>query len=475
MSALSLANLKKTLYYLKHNDLRSTWYAIRERLGQEKEAYVFEEISQEEWDAQRRWAAGCDPAAQGSTAQGNTAPSNAAPSNAASFRPVFSIIVPAYRTREAHLKALCDSVLGQSYPHWQLVLADATEDDRVEKVAAEYGDERICYVHLKENGGISRNSNQALSYTKGDFIGLLDHDDVLTSNALYEMALRIAEGRQEGVDIKLLYSDEDKCDSMGESFFEPNYKEKFNLDLILSNNYICHFMMMESNLLKELSFRPEYDGAQDYDLVLRAVERLLPKEEQIAYIPKVLYHWRRHAASTADNPQSKQYAYEAGRKAVQDFADRQGWAAKAVHMKHPGFYGLQYAASPLCDRPDLAAVGGKILKKGKIAGGRWTEEGILLYEGLPAFYSGYLHRAMLAQDADAVDIRCIQVREECREIFEKETGVMYKELPDKPVFDVSLLPEGTDLQKVSMALGKAFRKAGYRILYLPEMSLQLPE
>lgn len=448
MSSLSIANLKKTLYFLQHNGLRSTWYAVREKLEKKKESYVFEEISKEEWDAQHRWAQSYE------NFSGNNFP-------------VFSIIVPAYHTQEVYLRALFDSVLQQSYPYWQLVLADATEDDSVEKVVAEYADERICYVHLKENGGISRNSNQALSHATGEFIGLLDHDDVLTWDALYEMAAQIVKSRQEGTDIKLLYSDEDKCDNLGKDYYEPNHKEKFNLDLILGNNYICHFLVMESNLLKELKFRPEYDGAQDYDLVLRATERLMSDEGQIVYIPKVLYHWRCHAASTADNPQSKQYAYEAGLRAVQDFADRQGWNAKAVYLKHPGFYGLQYAGSPFCDRPDLAAIGGRILKKGKIVGGRWTEEGILFYGGLPASYSGYLHRAILSQDADAVDIRCIQVREECKEIFERETGVIYKELPDKHIFDVSLLPEGTDLQQVSIALGKAFREAGYRVLYLP--------
>lgn len=459
------ANLKKTLYYLKRNGLRSTWYAARERLEEGKgKPYLFTAISEEEWNAQRKWA-------EEEKAAGRELPT-------------FSIVVPAYGTGEVYLRELFGSVLQQSYPYWQLVIADATEDDRVEKVAAEYRDRdscrdkdscrdrdsRICYVHLKENGGISRNSNQALSYVTGEFTGLLDHDDVLTSDALYEMAAQIMKGRQEGFAVRLLYSDEDKCDSTGTQYFEPNYKEKFNLDLILSNNYICHFLVMESNLIKSLKFRAEYDGAQDYDLVLRAAERLMSQESQIVHIPKVLYHWRCHADSTAENPRSKQYAYEAGLRAVQDFADRQGWKAEAVSLKHLGFYGLRYTASPFQSRKDLAAIGGRILRKGKIVGGRWTDEGILLYEGLPAFYSGYLHRAALSQDTDAVDIRCIQVREECREIFEKETGVIYKELPDKHIFDISVLPEGTDYRQVSIALGRAFRRAGYRILYLPEMT-----
>ncbi|MCM1327135.1 MAG: glycosyltransferase [Bacteroidales bacterium] len=462
MGRRNLANLKKTIYYLKKNGLRSTWYAVREKLEQEKAApYVFEGVSKEEWNKQRNWA-------QKEKAQGRKLP-------------VISIIVPAYRTQEAYLRQLLDSLLQQSYPHWQLVLADATEDDSVERIVAEYrdrdscrdGDSRICYVHLKENGGISANSNQALAYVTGEFTGLLDHDDILTEDALYEVAARIVTAAQEGTRIGMLYSDEDKCGDIENEYFEPNYKEKFNLDLILGNNYICHFLVTESALLRELKFRQAYDGAQDYDLILRAAERLLPEEERIVYIPKVLYHWRSHALSTAENPFSKEYAYQAGLKAVQDFADRQGWEARAVSLQHPGFYRLEYQKSPFEHRADLAAVGGRVLHRGKIAGGRWTEEGILLYEGLPAFHSGYLHRAMLSQDADAVDIRCIQVREECREIFEKETGVIYKELPDKQIFDISLLPEGTDIKNLSIALGRAFRKAGYRILYLPTMIVEV--
>lgn len=454
MRGRNLANLKKTLYYLKRNGLHSTWCAVREKFGQKKAApYVFEAVSKEEWNAQREWA-------EEEMAQGQELPT-------------ISIIVPAYRTPEPYLRQLFHSLLQQSYPYWQLVLADATEDDSVEKVAVEYKDDRICYVHLKKNSGISENSNQALSYVTGEFTGLLDHDDILTGDALYEMAAQIVKARQEGICLGLLYSDEDKCGDTEGEYFDANNKEKFNLDLILANNYICHFLVMESNLLKELRFRQEYDGAQDYDLILRAAERLQHEEERIVHIPKVLYHWRCHASSTAENPLSKQYAYEAGLRAVQDFADRQGWEAKAAALQHPGFYKLEYQGSPFAHRLDLAAVGGRILRKGKITGGRWTDEGILLYEGLPAFHSGYFHRAMISQDADAVDIRCIRVREECREIFEKETGVIYKELPDKQIFDVSLLPEGTDFCKLSIALGRAFRKAGYRILYLPEITVNI--
>lgn len=446
MGKINRANLKKTIYYLKRNGIVNTWYAAKERMEEAgKEPYRYEAPTAQELEKQRTENPG--------------------------FSGMISIVVPAYRTREQYLRELITSVQEQSYPDWELVLADASGDDSVSRVVQDYADKRIRYVRLEDNAGIAENTNRALRYAKGTYIGLLDHDDVLTPDALYEVAAQIAQGKEKGIGIKVLYSDEDKCNGDRTQYFEPNRKEKFNLDLLLSNNYICHFLVMESSLIKELGFRKEYDGAQDYDLVLRAAERLLDREEQIVHIPKVLYHWRCHTASTAENPQSKQYAYEAGRRAVQDFADRQKWNAKAVMLRHLGFYELQYSSSPVELRQDLGAVGGRILINGKVAGGRMTKEGILFYEGLPASYSGYLHRAVLPQNADAVDIRCIQVRRECYPLFEKITGVPYRETSSLRVFDVSTLPAGTDLREVSIALCGALRDAGYRILYLPSMTV----
>lgn len=445
MSKLNKENIRKTLYYLKRNGVVNTWHAAMERMEEGKEIpYCYEAPEEQELERQRR--------------------------EAKQFEQItISILVPAYHTPELYLHELIDSIQAQTYPYWELVLADASDDESVENMVREYRDTRIKYIRLEKNEGISENTNCALEYATGKYIGLLDHDDVLTEDALYEVALRIAEGGS------VFYSDEDKCNGDQSEYFEPNFKEKFNLDLLLSNNYICHFLVMESALMKELRLRAEYDGAQDYDLILRAAERFLQNEEEIVHIPKVLYHWRCHTASTAANPQSKEYAYEAGRRAVQDFVDRNGWSAEVVHLKHVGFYQLSYLAGPLHNRTDLGAVGGRILANGKIAGGRMDEDGELFYEGLPATYSGYLHRAVLAQDADAVDIRCIRVRGECIPVFEKITGVIYKEIPGTAIFDASTLPEGTDYCKLSVALGKAIREAGYRILYQPAMTVNLKD
>lgn len=153
---------------------------------------------------------------------------------------LFSILVPTYRTPENYLREMIDSVLAQTYGSFELILADASGDESVKQVVDTYEDKRIRYIRLAENKGISGNTNEALKHATGLYTGLLDHDDLLTPDALYENAMAIAEARSRGIRPQLLYSDEDKCDENGENYFCPHKKEEFNLDLILSNNYICH-------------------------------------------------------------------------------------------------------------------------------------------------------------------------------------------------------------------------------------------
>lgn len=483
MGILNTANLKKTIYYLKRNGFRKTVSAMRERLARRSQAsYQWEPVSEETRAAQRRHAAeGLSDIC-------------------------FSIVVPTFRTPEKYLRDMITSVINQTYPKWELILADATENETTETDAPEnttnvierrgknvctheisgkrikaaveaYGDSRIRYYHLAFNGGIADNTNQGIDMVSGDYVGLLDHDDMLTDNALYEMAVRIEQERQKGIELQLLYSDEDKCNEDGRIFYDPNIKEGFNQDLLLSNNYICHFMVMRRELIQKLRLRREYEGAQDYDLVLRGVSETLTHggENQIAHIPLVLYHWRCHTGSTAENPKSKLYAYEAGRKAVQDFVNRKDWNARAVDTEHLGFYRLEYQEDILRMRPELAALGGPVIQDGKIAGGRMSLEGQVFYEGLSVSYSGYLHRAVLQQEAEALDIRNIEVREELRELFEEITCVSYRTLPGTDTFDPSALPRETDYRSLGVKLGAAFRQRGYKLLYLPDRKRILPK
>lgn len=226
-------------------------------------------------------------------------------------------------------------------------------------------------------------------------------------------------------------------------------------------------------MMKELLLRREYNGAQDFDLALRAADRLFGREDRIAHVPKVLYHWRCHTLSTAANPKSKLYAYEAGRRAVQDFLDRRHWRASVCDTPHLGFYAVQYADSPLKIRRELGAVGGRLVCKGKTVSGRLSKTGDIFYAGLPLNYSGYLHRAVLAQDAEALDIRNLEVASSWRESFERLTGVPYATLPGTEIFDASTLPPDTDYIALSLVVCGELRQQGFKLLYLPERTMEI--
>ncbi len=252
--------------------------------------------------------------------------------------PKISIVVPLFRTPEKFLTQMIDSVRQQTYPHWELCLANGDpSDETVKKVLARYlaEDSRIKAKDLKENLGISGNTNAALQMAEGEFIGLLDHDDLLAPEACYEAVKRIT--ANPGIDV--LYSDEDKVSMDTTRYFEPHFKPDFNLDLLRGNNYICHFFLVRKKLLEQVGgFRKEYDGAQDYDLILRCCEAA----GEICHIPKVLYHWRMHQQSTAQNPESKMYCYDAGKRAIEAHLQRTGVKGEVSYTENLGFYRVKY-------------------------------------------------------------------------------------------------------------------------------------
>ena len=306
MGVLSVSNFRKAFYYLRKNGIKNTWYAVWERLLEAKgEAYRYLSPSEVVLAQQRQ--------------QGEA------------FSCTISILVPAYETPEAYLRQMVDSLLAQSYGRWELIVADASRTAQVRKVMEQYQDRRIRYLLLEDNRGISENTNAALAVASGDYVGLLDHDDVLTPDALYEMVLAIQSAEKNGKTVAFAYSDEDKCDAEAKRYYEPHVKSRFTLDLLFSNNYICHFLVIKAELMKKTGFRKEYDGAQDFDLVLRAFLHKEPTDE-ILHVNKVLYHWRCHESSTAANPQSKLYAYEAGKRAVES-ALEEYWYSVAVRRR----------------------------------------------------------------------------------------------------------------------------------------------
>ena len=263
------------------------------------------------------------------------------------YEPVFSIVIPLYNTRIKFLREMIDSIINQTYGRWELCLADGTgENSPLIPVLKEYAekDTRIKYSVLKDNNGISENTNAAISMASGEYIVLADHDDIVPANALFECAKALNEGKQTGKNIDVIYSDEDKVDMKGKKYFEPHFKSDYNIDLLCSMNYICHLFVVKSSLVDELKkrdgavLRREYDGAQDHDFILRCCELA----ENVYHIPKILYHWRCHLDSTAANPESKMYAFEAGRKAVEEHYKRIGVPAEVVHGQFYGMFKTNY-------------------------------------------------------------------------------------------------------------------------------------
>lgn len=260
--------------------------------------------------------------------------------------PRISVAVPAWHTPERFLVQLIDSLGNQSYANWELVIADAGAAEPEEEgkgrsvrgIVSEYAaaDSRIRYVPLPGNGGIAENTNAALRAASGEYVGFLDHDDFIEPDALYRIARAVTDT---GAD--LLYTDEDKVTADLGKYYQPHFKPGFSPDLLRSNNYITHFLVVKKTLAEEAGlFDPDMDGAQDYDFILRCTERA----EKIVRVPGVLYHWRTHESSTADNPMSKQYAYDAGKRAIEAHLKRTGTAGEVEALPDFGFYRVRYPA-----------------------------------------------------------------------------------------------------------------------------------
>ncbi len=257
-------------------------------------------------------------------------------------QPKISILVPTWNTPEKYLREMIDSVQNQTYTNWELCIADASVAEggsRNEQVAAilkEYAakDSRIRYVLLDSNLGISGNTNAAAKLACGDYVGLLDHDDILAPDALFEVAAAVNAGNPD-----VLYTDEDKINMEGTFHFDPNLKPDFAPDLLRSHNYITHFFVARRSLLEKIGyFRKEYDGAQDYDLILRATEQT----DHIVHIPKILYYWRNHPGSTSQNPESKLYAYDAGTRAIAASLERTGDKGTVTRLDLWGLNHVRY-------------------------------------------------------------------------------------------------------------------------------------
>ena len=253
------------------------------------------------------------------------------------LEPKISVVVPMYNTKEKFFKELIKCMMDQTYSNWELCLADGSpkQNENLKKYYEQ--DERIKYKFLNGNLGIAGNSNAAIEMATGDYIALLDHDDVLADYALYEIVYNL----NKFPNAEFLYSDEDKIDENGNRY-DAYFKPDFAPDTLRCQNYICHFSVFKKELMEKLGgFRENYDGAQDYDIFLRMLEITDPKN--ISHVPKILYHWRVHNESTAKlNSNAKNYAFEAGKKAIEDHIKRVGLEGTVSKGCIDGIYRIDY-------------------------------------------------------------------------------------------------------------------------------------
>jgi GT2 family glycosyltransferase len=268
------------------------------------------------------------------------------------LRPLISVILPTYNTRISHLKECIKSVSDQTYDNWELCITDdASTDPKVRDTILDYSkmDKRIKYSFRKQNGHISRASNDSLKLATGKYIALLDHDDFLWPNALYEVVKHINKKPHS----MFLYSDEDKLNEAGKHI-SPFFKPDWSPNYIRSINYITHFTVIKKTLVdKAGGFRSGYEGAQDWDLFLRVINilekdkniHILNPKNPIQHIPRILYSWRQSSSSTASSKSVdtvKKYAFDNQKKVLEDDLKRTGYKGEVIRTKYLGLWRTKY-------------------------------------------------------------------------------------------------------------------------------------
>ena len=313
---LSNRPLQRTVQFLKNNNPVNAIKKINEKVTPPEDAYEVwrknNTPSPAEYDRQRK--------------------------ERFAYNPLISISIPLYNTPIEFFEVLMESIVNQTYSNFQLCLADGSDTDTLGQYIKEHypDDNRIDYMHLSENLGIAGNTNKALAMAKGDYIMLTDHDDILEISAVYEIVKALNtditdnagskdDSTDTGSNIDIVYTDEDLVDASGTIYSNYRFKSDFNLEMLRHLNYVCHIFCVRRSILDEVGgFREKFDGAQDFDLILRCVE----KTDRIYHIPNILYHWRAHEDSTAGNIDSKQYAIDASVNALKEHYERVGIEAE---------------------------------------------------------------------------------------------------------------------------------------------------
>lgn len=387
-------------------------------------------------------------------------PATAHPSEEESYLRL-SLIIPVCNPDIDDFAHLLDSLIQQTFSGFEVIIADGSSGTDIEDVVRTYEEDPgtgldIKYFRLSENLGISGNTNEAVKKASGDYLTFIDHDDFLEADALSETVKKIKEGAL------IVYTDEDKYDGRSDRFLSPNRKPDFNLDLLLSNNYICHMLTVKRDLIEKAGgFRSEYDGAQDHDLLLRLSE-IVPREK-ISHIPKILYHWRITENSTSGNPDSKLYAYENGKKAVTDYFVRRGINAEVMETAHKGFYHPDYrnaltgneeyilfidnkllpmtqeyekCMSGYFARSEVGIVGARIIgKTGRTVsnGYRIDRDGrrVPEYGRIDYRFSGYMHRASMTRETEAVSIHAFAIRKSLKDCISRDPFEMCRRVREQ--------------------------------------------
>ena len=255
-----------------------------------------------------------------------------------SYAPKFSVVVPLYHTPAKFLKDLVRSMMYQSYANWELCLVNASpEDVHLTSLLENWAmrDKRIRVIRLEKNLGIAQNTNAGIEASTGEFIAFLDHDDFLEPDALFCYVDALNKDKT----IDVFYSDEDKTDEYAAHYFYPHFKSDFNIDLLHANNYMCHFLAVRKSLVDTVGgLNEKFDGAQDYDFVLRLTENT----KKIYHCPRILYHWRCSNQSTAASQGNKMYAIHAGKAALNAHYKRLGWNARAQEGAVDGWYQTKF-------------------------------------------------------------------------------------------------------------------------------------
>lgn len=252
------------------------------------------------------------------------------------YNPLISVIIPTYNVSSELLKECIESVLNQSYDNFEICIADdnSTLSETIDTLKEYEKNDKIKVVYRKKNGMISKSSNSALKIAKGEFVVLLDNDDLIEKDALYY----IVEALNKDKKIDMVYTDEDKMDFKG-NLMEPHFKPDYSPDTLMSVNYICHLCCMRKSIIDEIGgFNSEFDGSQDYDLFLRFTE----KTDKIYHIPRVLYHWRQTKTSTAGYLGNKSYAYVNGKKALEASLKRRKIKGEVLENPRVSTYLVKY-------------------------------------------------------------------------------------------------------------------------------------